>query len=81
MGLCWPAFNKAKKVKIRKPSGKKTGDSVQSMIAPLTDTHIGDRVESDQMSGLNHYNIDIFNRRLYGWANQELPEPLSFTLW
>ena len=67
-----PAFSKAKKVKIRKPSGKKTGDSVQSMIAPLTDTHIGDRVESDQMSGLNHYDIDIFNRRLYGWANQVL---------
>jgi len=67
-----PAFNKAKKVKIRKPSGKIKGNSAQSMIAPLTDTHVGDRVESDQMAGLNHYNIDIFNRRLYGWANQVL---------
>ena len=65
-----PAFSKAKKVKIRKPSGKIKGSSAQSMIAPLTDTHVGDRVESDQMAGLNHYNIDIFNRRLYGWANQ-----------
>jgi len=67
-----PAFEKAKKVKIRKPSGKIKGNSAQSMIAPLTDTHVGDRVESDQMAGLNHYNIDIFNRRLYGWANQVL---------
>ena len=67
-----PAFDKAKKVKVRKPSGKIQGNSAQSMIAPLTDTHVGDRVESDQMAGLNHYNIDIFNRRLYGWANQVL---------
>ena len=44
----------------------------QTVVAPLTDTHIGDRVEKDQMVGLNEYNIDIFNRRLYGWANQLL---------
>ena len=33
---------------------------------------IGDRVEEAQMVGLNEYNIDIFNKRLYGWANQLL---------
>ena len=44
----------------------------QTVVAPLTDTHIGDRVEKDQMVGLNEYNIDIFNKRLYGWANQLL---------
>ena len=42
------------------------------MIAPLSDTHIGDNVEADEMVGLNSYNIDIFNKRLYGWATQVL---------
>ena len=44
----------------------------QIVVAPLSDTHIGDRVEKSQMIGLNAYNIDIFNRRLFGWANQLL---------
>ena len=65
-----PSYKAVKNYKTRKPSGKRKGDSVQSMIAPLTDTHVGDNVESDQMLGLNEYNIDIFNKRLYGWANQ-----------
>jgi len=65
-----PSYKEVKKYKRRKPTGKIKGDSTQSMIAPLTDTHIGDNVESDQMLGLNEYNIDVFNKRLYGWANQ-----------
>ena len=65
-----PSYKEVKKYKHRKPSGKIKGNSVQSMIAPLTDTHVGDNVEADQMMGLNAYNIDIFNRRLFGWANQ-----------
>ena len=67
-----PSYKSVKSYKTRKPSGKIKGDSAQSVIAPLTDTHIGDNVEADQMLGLNAYNIDIFNRRLYGWANQVL---------
>ena len=65
-----PSYKEVKKYKRRKPTGKIKGNSVQSMIAPLTDTHIGDNVESEEMMGLNEYNIDIFNKRLYGWANQ-----------
>ena len=65
-----PSYKEVKKYKHRKPTGKIKGNSVQSMIAPLTDTHIGDNVELEEMMGLNEYNIDIFNKRLYGWANQ-----------
>ncbi len=65
-----PSYKEVKKYKHRKPTGKIKGSSVQSMIAPLTDTHIGDNVELEEMMGLNEYNIDIFNKRLYGWANQ-----------
>ncbi len=65
-----PSYKEVKKYKRRKPTGKIKGNSVQSMIAPLTYTHIGDNVESEEMMGLNEYNIDIFNKRLYGWANQ-----------
>ena len=34
--------------------------SMQSAVAPLCDTHIGERVDLEQMAGLNEYNIDIF---------------------
>ena len=43
--------------------------NVQSAIAPLCDTHIGEYVDIEQMSGLNSYNLRIFNERLYGWAS------------
>jgi len=58
--------------KSRKPTKKIKSDSPQTAVAPLTDTHIGDNVEKDQMVGLNEYNIDIFNKRLFGWATQVL---------
>ena len=36
-----PSYKEVKKYKRRKPTGKIKGNSTQSMIAPLTDTHIG----------------------------------------
>ena len=59
-----------KTVKIPQPTKETKAEKAQVAIAPLSDTHIGDRVEGDQMIGLNSYDMDIFNRRLYGWANQ-----------
>ena len=59
-----------KTVKIPQPTKETRAEKAQVAIAPLSDTHIGDRVEGDQMIGLNSYDMDIFNRRLYGWANQ-----------
>ena len=41
----------------------------QIVVAPLSDTHVGDNVQAEQLGGLNEYSIDIFNRRLFGWAN------------
>ena len=46
------------------------GDKPQTMVAPLTDTHVGDRVVFDQTTGINAYDLDIFNKRLYGWVEQ-----------
>ena len=63
---------KTKAFKIRKPSGAKKGTAKQAMVAPLTDTHVGDYVTSEQMVGLNSYDIELFNRRIWGWANQVL---------
>ena len=53
-------------------SSQRRGDTAQVVIAPLSDLHIGDNVDLEQMSGLNSYVIDIFNRRLYGWTTQLL---------
>ena len=53
-------------------SSQRKGDTSQVVVAPLSDLHIGDNVDLAQMAGLNSYNIDIFNRRLYGWATQLL---------
>ena len=43
--------------------------SKQIVVAPLSDTHVGDNVKGEQIGGLNYYDIDIFNRRLFGWAS------------
>ena len=59
-------------VAIPKPKKVSGQGREQTMVAPLSDTHVGDKVEIDQMVGLNEYSIDIFNERLYGWANQLL---------
>ena len=48
------------------------GEKSQTMVAPLSDTHIGEHVFKDQMGGLNEYNFEIFNKRMYGWVNEIL---------
>lgn len=50
-------------------ASKSQARTVQTAVAPLCDLHIGEYVDYDQMAGLNQYNIDIFNRRLKGWAS------------
>ena len=61
-----------KTIKPIKPTGKRKGESTQTVVAPLTDTHIGEDVDYQQMAGLNSYSFEIFNRRLSGWAEQVL---------
>ena len=65
-------FEKIKLNKPTKPTGKRRGESTQTVVAPLTDTHIGEDVDYQQMAGLNSYSFEIFNRRLSGWAEQVL---------
>ena len=67
-----PAFNKVSVKVLPKPKGKHKGNSSQIAIAPLSDTHIGEYVDYEQMAGLNSYSFDVFNRRLSGWASQVL---------
>ena len=67
-----PYFEKVPINKIPKPSGKQKGDSAQTVVAPLCDTHIGEDIDYQQMAGLNSYDFDIFNKRLSGWATQVL---------
>jgi hypothetical protein len=69
-----PAFPRVKQSYnpfIGKKDGVK-GNTPQVVVAPLSDTHVGDHVSLEQMAGLNSYDIDIFNRRLHGWATQLL---------
>ena len=56
----------------KSPKGKFTGNHPQTVVAPLTDTHIGESVNAEQMIGLNTYDFSVFNQRLYGWAYQLL---------
>ena len=65
-----PGFAKNSVVTQRKPTEYPKGDTPQAIVAPLTDTHIGEFIDTDQMIGLNTYDFNIFNNRLYGWANQ-----------
>ena len=60
-------------VPITSPSSYNvTGGQTQTMGAVLTDTHVGERVSLNQMSGLNDYDLGIFSRRLSGWTQQVL---------
>ena len=65
-------YSKVSAAKITKPTGKRRGESTQTVVAPLTDTHIGEDVDYQQMAGLNSYSFSIFNNRLSGWASQVL---------
>jgi len=51
-------------------SGIHRGSTAQSVVAPLTDTHVGDYVDPEQVYGLNEYDITLFNKRLFGWMTQ-----------
>jgi len=62
-----PGFTK---VEVYPKTNKVSGDTPQAVVAPLTDTHIGEFIDLKQMAGLNSYDFDIFNNRLYGWATQ-----------
>ena len=46
------------------------GQQKQIMVTPLSDTHVGEQVYKEQMRNLNEYNLNIFNKRMYGWSNQ-----------
>ena len=61
-----PAFNA---IPIITSKERVRGHSRQIVVAPISDTHVGDNVKGEQIGGLNSYDIDIFNRRLFGWAN------------
>ena len=61
-----PAFDAVSPILLKKTTRKR---SRQIVVAPLSDTHVGDNVQAEQLGGLNEYSIDIFNRRLFGWAN------------
>jgi len=67
-----PAFKGVTPVQARRPQGRVQATTGQTVVAPLTDTHIGEIVDFEQMAGLNSYDFDIFNKRLYGWATQLL---------
>ena len=68
-----PAFKNFELIQpLKFQQGFKRGSHPQSVMAPLADTHIGDNVDYNQMAGLNSYDIEIFNQRLYGWATQVL---------
>ena len=66
------SFKAVPPIKYPKPKGKIRGDSAQIVVAPLTDTHIGEDIDYQQMAGLNSYSFKIFNIRLSGWASTVL---------
>ena len=67
-----PAFDPTPLIQYASPKGKYVGTHSQTMIAPLTDTHIGEEVYSEQMLDINSYDFTLFNRRLWGWSQQVL---------
>ena len=67
-----PAFTPLPQARPPKPKHNHRGDTAQVVVAPLTDTHIGEYVDLQQMAGINQYDFEIFNSRLYGWAIQLL---------
>ena len=67
-----PAFEALPKAKPQKIKNQHRGDTSQIVVAPLADTHVGEYVDFQQMAGLNQYDFEIFNSRLYGWTQQLL---------
>ena len=64
------SFKEVPKIPYQQIKGK--AEQSQTVIAPLTDTHIGEYINEKQMIGMNKYDMELFNKRLYGWANQLL---------
>lgn len=62
------AFPPVKVKQYSKPAS--TSTSPITAVASLTDLHIGEFVDGEQMNGMNSYNFDVFNKRLYGWTSQ-----------
>jgi hypothetical protein len=67
-----PAFPPVDPAQYTIPKEGFRGKHAQTVIAPLCDTHIGESVNLEQMAQLNSYDLEIFNKRLYGWATQLL---------
>lgn len=67
-----PQIRKQEKNRSYASRPKNFGKKAQVMVAPLTDTHVGDNVKKEQTLGLNEYDIDLFSRRMWGWSNQVL---------
>ena len=65
-----PALSPSPIPSSKRVVAKNRGEAPQTMVTPLSDTHVGDRVTLDEMNGLNEYNIDIFSERLHGWVGQ-----------
>ena len=65
-----PSFKEIPKIPYQQIKGK--AEHSQIVVAPLTDTHIGEYINENQMVGMNSYDMELFNKRLYGWANQLL---------
>ena len=54
-----PSFTAISPHTYKKPTGDFIGQHPQTVIAPLTDTHIGESVNEDQMVGLNTYDFKV----------------------
>ena len=67
-----PQIRQGERSRIKASRSKNFGSKPQVMIAPLTDTHVGDNVKKEQNLNLNEYDIDLFSKRMWGWANQVL---------
>jgi len=65
-----PAFQALPPIKLPKVKNQHRGDTAQIVVAPLSDTHVGEYVDFKQMAGINQYDFEIFNSRLYGWTQQ-----------
>ena len=65
-----PAFQALPPIKTPKAKNQHRGDTAQIVVAPLSDTHVGEYVDFKQMAGINQYDFEIFNSRLYGWTQQ-----------
>ena len=52
-----PSFKSVPLRTYKKPDGKFKGHHPQTVVAPLTDTHIGESVNPEQMMGLNIYDF------------------------